>query len=94
MKNPFANELPYVPTTPVEKEICDRVVALSGEVILDLWTQADYPFYDGEDRQREIPADYVVRTGRLSNGLFCAGSFFNVQVTPDGLLISDEGGWR
>lgn len=88
-----SNPSPYAPQTALERELCEKVRACSGETVLHVWTPASYPFTDGEGHPIHLEADYEVRTGRLSRGLFASGSVYRGYVREGRLEVVLHGAW-
>ena len=88
------NPLPYAPKDELERQVCDAVETLSGEVVLDVWTPDSYPFEDLHGKQVALDADYEIRTGRLTRGLFASGSIYRAFVHDGRLDIEFEGAWN
>ncbi|MBB3641912.1 hypothetical protein [Variovorax atrisoli] len=93
MINPNINPLPFHPRTELEKTVCNLVTAECGEVVLNFWDQASYPYEDINGNPVPLEADYQVRTGKLYNGLFCTGSYFLVRVNNGAVEIEFESRW-
>jgi hypothetical protein len=94
MKLATSNPLPFKATTPMEQQLCSAVEALSGEVVLNVWTQASYPFEDRNGEKVKLEADYEIRTGRLSSGLFAGGSVYLSFVKDGQVVVEFEGSWK
>ena len=94
MRNPNVNPLPYEPRTAEERQLCELVASASGEVVLNVWTPASYPYEDLEGKQVVLEADFAVRTGHLSGGLFVGGSMYLGFVRNGQVEIEFEGAWR
>lgn len=94
MKNPFVNPLPFRPTTPLEERICQLVERTSGEVVLNVWTPETYERVDAFDRPIALAADFEIRTGRLHNGLFVAGSIYLAYVEGEEIRLELEAVYR
>ena len=93
MKIGNSNPLPYVPQSPTERDLCAKVEALSGEVVLNVWTPSSYPHEDINGNQVLLEADFEVRTGRLSRGLFASGSVYRGHVRDGHIEIEFWGIW-
>jgi hypothetical protein len=94
MKLTTVNPLPFVAKTSVEHQLCSKVEALSGEVVLSVWTPETYPFEKASGEKVELEANYEIRTGRLSNGLFASGSIYLGFVREGQIEVEFEGGWK
>ncbi|WP_431256831.1 hypothetical protein ACQ86G_19285 [Roseateles chitinivorans] len=88
------NPLPFRPATPLEHRLCDLVESASGEVVLHVWTQETYPFFDENDEPMKLAADFAVRTGQLHNGLFVGGSMYLAHVCGDDVRVEFTGAYR
>ena len=93
MRLTTVNPLPYAPRTSIERELCDRVRVLSGEVVLHVWTPDSYPYDDAEGKRVLLEADYEIRTGRLSNGLFVGGSVYRAMVRESQIEVEFFGSY-
>ena len=93
MRLTTVNPLPFAPRTPIERQLCDKVQAASGEVVLNVWTPDTYPFTDAEDNVVVLDADFEVKTGRLTNGLFVSGSVYRGFFREGELHIEFYGAW-
>jgi hypothetical protein len=78
----------------MERDICERVAAASGEVVLELWTPATYPYEGLDGQQVELASGYQVKTGRLTEGLFVSGSVYDGHVRNGRLEIERVGTWN
>ena len=94
MRITTVNPLPFRPTTSMERDLCEKVAAASGEVVLHVWTPETYPFEGLDAQQVELAADYQVKTGRLTAGLFVSGSVYDGHVRNGQVEIEFVGTWR
>ena len=94
MRIPDVNPLPFRPETALEQRICELVAQASGEVVVHVWTQGSYPFFDLSDQPVQLAADYEIRTGRLHRGLFAGGSVYLAHVSGDDVRVEFEGAYR
>ncbi|WP_431103989.1 hypothetical protein [Roseateles noduli] len=88
------NPLPFRPTTALERRLCELVEQDCGEVVLNVWTPENYPLTDIDEQPVRVQADYEVRTGRLHNGLFVAGTVYRAFVSEGDVRIEFEACWR
>ena len=93
MRLTTVNPLPFQPRTSLERQLCEKVAAASGEVVLHVWTPESYPFEDADGTRHALDADFEVRTGRLTNGLFVGGSVYRGLVRDGHVEVEFEGGW-
>ena len=93
MRLTTSNPLPFRPRTLLEHQLCEKVVAASGESVLSVWTPETYPYEDPEGRRVALDADYEVRTGRLVSGLFVAGSVYRGFVRGGQVEVEFDGAW-
>lgn len=94
MRLTTVNPLPYTPKDELERELCDRVRTLSGEMVIQVWTPNSYPYEDVHGNQVALDADYEIKTGRLSEGLVASGSIYRAFVRDGRLDIEPEGAWN
>ena len=93
MRLTTSNPLPYVARTDAERDLCEKVQAHSGQVVLDIWTPESYPFEEISGGQVKLEANYAIRTGRLTNGLFTSGSSYLAFVRDGKVELELEGHW-
>jgi hypothetical protein len=93
MRLSTCNPLPFRPTTSLERELCDKVEAASGEVVLAVWTPETYPFEQLDGRRAVLAADFQVKTGRLTAGLFASGSIYMGHLRGGHVEVEWEGSW-
>ena len=87
------NPLPYRPSTALERELCDKVAAASGEVVLKVLTPETFAVEGLDGQDQVLAADYEVTTGRLTEGLFVGGSIY-LGYVRDGLIeVEWDGSW-
>ena len=92
MRLTTVNPLPFRPTTPVEHQLCEKVAAASGEVVLQVLTPETY-LQDERGQRLELLADFEVRTGALFNGLFVGGSVYLGYLRDGQIDIEWDGSW-
>ena len=94
MRLTTVNPLPFRPATLVERDLCEKVAAASGEVVLQVWTPETYPYEGLDGQQVVLAADYQVKTGRLTAGLFVSGSVYDGYLRNGQVEIEFVGAWR
>ena len=94
MRLTTVNPLPFHPANSVERDLCEKVAAASGEVVLQVWTPETYPFEGHDGQQVVLDADYQVKTGRLTAGLFVSGSVYDGHLRNGHVEIEFVGAWK
>jgi hypothetical protein len=93
MRLTTSNPRLYFARTDAEHDLCERVQAHSGQVVLDIWTPESYPFEEITGEQVKLEADCAIRTGRLTNSLFTSGSSYLAFVRDGKVELELEGHW-
>jgi hypothetical protein len=93
MRRATVNPLPHVPRTDLERTVCEKIQSRSGEVVLEIWSPDTYPFEDAQGNRVRLEADFAVRTGRLTGGLYASGSTYLAFVRGDQIEVVFEGAW-
>jgi hypothetical protein len=93
MRLTTVNPLPFRPTTPLERELCEKVETASGEVVLKVCTPETYPYEEANGQRAVLAAEYQVRTGRLSAGLLVSGSVYEGHLRNGRIEIERVGSW-